>query len=73
MSASELSEWGEYLSVYPLHDDRNEFQLAVISQIHASSSKKIFTTKDFMVSGKKEQPKKLSKSKLNEYILKAME
>lgn len=72
MSASELMEWGEYLSLYPLHEERNELQLAVLSQINASSSKKSYETKDFMVSGKTQEPKKMSKSELNEYILKAM-
>ncbi len=73
MSESELREWAEYLSYYPLHVDRNEYQLAVISKIHASSSKKQFETKDFIISGKKHTRKKMSKSKLNDYILKAME
>jgi hypothetical protein len=70
MSMSELSEWAEYLSIYPLHEDRNEMQLAVISKIHASASDSL-KVEDFLISGAKEQ-KKLSKEELNEYILKAM-
>ena len=70
MSMSELSEWAEYLSIYPLHEDRNEMQLAVISKIHASASDSL-KVEDFLISGAKKQ-KKLSKQELNEYILKAM-
>ena len=72
MGASELIEWSEYLSIYPLHEDRNELQLAILSQIGASSSKNNLTTKDFMVSGKKETKPEISGQELNDYILKAM-
>lgn len=72
MSTSELMEWAEYLQVYPLPNEVNELQLAVLTQVNASSSKKSFETKDFMVSGKNQKPKKRSKSELNDLILKAM-
>ena len=72
MSLSELIEWGEYLEAYPLSEDRNEVQLAVLSQIHASSEKKKYSAQDFMVSGKNKEIKEMSGEELNDYILRVM-
>lgn len=71
MSYSELMEWGEYLSLYPLHEDRSEFQMAVLSTINASSSKKQYEVNDFMVTNKKKKVE-LSGKDLEDYIFKAM-
>ena len=72
MSYSELQEWSEYLGSYPLHEDRNEIQLAVLTQVQASSEKKKYSHKDFLISMKNQERQELSGEELNEYILKAM-
>lgn len=72
MGYSELSEWNEYLSIYPLHADRNEYQTAVLSQITASSiSKNTLEVDDFMITNKK-QKEELQGKDLEDYIFKMM-
>jgi len=71
MSNSELIEWNEYLGLFPLLEDRNEYQMAVLSAMTASSSKKQFEANDFMITNKK-QKVELSGKDLEDYIFKAM-
>ena len=73
MGYSELMEWDEYLSLYPLHEDRAEYQTAVLSKISASSvSKEKLDYRDFMITVKKPKAEPISGKALNDYILKAM-
>ena len=72
MSFSELMEWSEYLQLFPLHEDRSEYQMAVLSQINsASASKQKLDYKDFMITNRKEKTE-LSGKDLEDYIFKAM-
>ena len=72
MSYAELQEWSEYLKEYPLAEDRNEAQLAVLTQVQASSEKKKYSAKEFMISGKSKELEAMSGDELNDYILKVM-
>lgn len=74
ISYSELQEWSEYLGLYPLHEDRNEMQLAVLSQIHTSSKEHKTKARDFMISHQHDERSlsDLSGEELNDYILKVM-
>lgn len=74
MSWSELVEWSEYLSIYPLHEDRSEIQLAKSIEISSQQFyKKALDYRDFMITYKKPEPKKLTGKELEKYIFKAME
>lgn len=72
MSYSELSEWAEYLQLFPLHEDRSEFQMAVLSNINiANVSKKSHSVDDFMITNKKPKAELQGKA-LEDYIFKMM-
>lgn len=60
-----MQEWAEYLSLYPLAEDRSEVQLAVLSSLQAVSKK--VTYKDFLVSH--QEGKKLVGKELEEFII----
>lgn len=75
MSYSEMFEWMEYLNLYPLHEDRSELQLAVLSSITINSvSSKQTGFEDFAVSKnlktkENKEPKKLEGQELERFIL----
>lgn len=73
MSQSELMEWVEYLNLYPLLEDRNEVQMAVLTQsVLAPNTKQKISYKDFMLTADKEDLSALTGKDLENYIQKVM-
>lgn len=73
LSASEMMEWQEYFSLYPIGADRNEIQLAVLIQtmINLNSKQKV-NYKDFILSHKEDKTSTPTGQDLENYILKMM-
>ncbi|TLP41036.1 phage tail assembly protein T [Arcobacter arenosus] len=69
MTHAELLEWQEYYDLEPFPADRQEYQLAVISQILAASVGADKKTEDFLISHKKKVKPKDNK-RLEENIKK---
>jgi len=71
ISQSELYEWMEYLNLYPLHEDRSEFQLSVLtSSVLAPHMKDKVNYKDFMVTlHEKDEVEELEGQDLEDYII----
>lgn len=64
ISSSELSEWMAYYQVEPFGQERDNLHAGIIASVFANANrdrkkqKKPFTIKDFMLSFKKDKPKK---------------